>query len=239
MLDSAGVRRLADPGEVERFLSTHCSEEQARVYEATIHNLQSAYDTHVKNTVLEAGDDRLARLRGHVSTALHLLQVVTCLTHFVERHEGLRDDDSTRRLSRIVDRDRVQSFTLNVLLYWAHRVLGRGRGLAEELLPRYLDLAELVVEIGEDITLHARPASLIVSVVNHHGTPVEMEVAGSVCNAGSILELMVAVGSHPDERRFTFRGDARSLEDLRLLFECGVGERGFDELPVQLAYLKG
>jgi len=239
MLEAVGVRRIEDADAVEGFLSSHCTEERARVYEATIHNLQSAYDTHIKNTVLESRDERLPRLRGHISAALHLFEVLTSLTHFVERHEGAqRDHEASRLVSQIVDRAQVRSRSLNVLLYWAHIVLQRGRALADELLPNYLDLCELEVEMGPGITLHARPASLVVGVVNHHGTPVEMEVAGQSCNAGSILELMVAVGSHPEERRYTFRGDARTLDDLQLLFEAGVGEHGLDQLPDRLAYLK-
>jgi hypothetical protein len=80
---------------------------------------------------------------------------------------------------------------------------------------------------------------LIVGIVGHFGTPVEFEVQGHKCNAGSILELLVTVGSHPDARRFVFRGDENPLRDIGLLFQNGLGEHGLDRLPERLSYLRG
>ncbi len=239
MFDDIGVRRIVHEAERETYLRSVCSEEQARVYEATVHNLQSAYDTWVKNTVIEAGDPRLSRLRGHASAALHLLEAVTHLVHFVERHEsGLRNEAIEGRLAALVDRAQVRDVTLNHLLFWATQIVRRGRPLAEDLLPSYTNVQLLEVMLGEDLSLHARPAALIVGIVNRHGTPVEMEIEGRKCNAASILELMVAVGSHPQARRFRFRGDEKPLRDIELLFRSGLGERGIDGLPAELAYLR-
>jgi phosphotransferase system HPr-like phosphotransfer protein len=239
MLEEAGIRRISELVERERFLHFRCTEELARVYEATVHNLQSAYDTCVKNTVLEARDARLTRLRGHISSTLHLLEAVTHLTHFVERHEsGQRTEVAEQHLSAVVDRAEVRRITLNALLYPAYVVMIKGRALAAELLPSYTQVQSLEVEATEGITLHARPCSLIVGIVHHHGTPVEMEIGGKVCSAGSILELMIAVGSHPKERRFLFRGDINPLRDIGLLFQHDLGEQGLDKLPAELSYLR-
>lgn len=239
MFEDIAVRRILDDKEREDYLRSVCSEEQARVYEATVHNLQSAYDTWVKNTMIEAGDPRLSKLRGHASAALHLLEAVTHLVHFVERHEsGLRHEVTERRISELVDRAHVRDITLNHLLYWATQIVRRGRPLAEDLLPSYTNVQVLDVALGDDLSLHARPAALIVGIVNRYGTPVEMEIEGHKCNAASILELMVAVGSHPNARRFRFRGDEKPLRDIELLFRSGLGELGIDGLPHDLAYLR-
>jgi phosphotransferase system HPr-like phosphotransfer protein len=239
MLDELGVRPISDPLERRAFLKRACTEEQARVYEATIHNLQSTYDTHLQNTVAEAEDQRLARLRGHVSGSLHILASVTYLTHFFERHEDdVRSEEVKHRIGGLVSRAEVQSVILDLLVL-ANHILRDGRGVAEDLLPEYTNLQQLEIELAEGLTMHARPAALIVGVVSHYGTPVEMEVAGQVCNAGSILELLVCVGSHPDQRRFVFRGDENPLRDIRLLFESQLGENGLDALPSALSYLNG
>lgn len=239
MLDGLDIRRIDDEKEREVFLRRRCSEEQARVYEATVHNLQSVYDTYIKNTTLEAKDDRLPKLRGHASVALHLLEGVTHLTHFVERHEGgLRQDGADARIEALVSKAEVRHVTLNRLLFWAARFMQGGRALAEDLLPSYTNVQVLEAVLPEDLLLHARPAALIVGIVNHYGTPVEMEVGGNSCNAGSILELMVVVGSNPEAKRFSFRGDENPLRDIALLFEHNLGEDGISELPEQLGYLK-
>ena len=239
MLDEAGVRRCETSTECESLRAESCTEELARVYEATVHNLQSTYDTYVKNTVLEERDERLPHLRGHVSATLHLLEAVTQLAHFVERHESeVRDHAARTRLAQLVPRSDVNEITVNRLLYPAHRILQEARPLAEALLPSYTNVQSLEVELADGIFLHARPASLIVSIVNHFGTPVELEVEGKTCNAGSILELMVVVGSHPEARRFAFRGDEHPLRDIGLLFQHGLGEAGLDRLPPELGYLR-
>ena len=240
MLDELGVHTLADPTRRNELLARCCSEARARVYEATVHNLQSTYDTNIKNSVVEGRDSRLPRLRGHLSTALHLLEAVTFLTHFVERHEGgQRNEEVERRITQVVQRARVQEVILNHLLTEAVRFMSSGRGIAEELLQAYTNLQELVVELPEDLKLHARPASLIVGIVGHYGTPVELELDGQRCNAGSILELLVTVGSNPDARRYVFRGDENPLRDIGLLFRSDLGEQGLERLPRQLGYLRG
>jgi len=189
--------------------------------------------------VIESSDPRLSKLRGHASAALHLLEAVTHLVHFVERHEsGMRHEATERRIADLVDRTHVRDITLNHLLYWATQIVRRGRPLAEDLLPSYTNVQVLDVALGDDISLHARPAALIVGIVNRYGTPVEMEIEGHKCNAASILELMVAVGSHPNARRFRFRGDEKPLRDIELLFQSGLGELGIDGLPHDLAYLR-
>lgn len=239
MLLGLRVERISNPVERGRFLMEVCTEEQARVYEATVHNLQSAYDTYIKNTVLESQDDRLPGLRGHVSAALHMLQATTHLTHFYERHENdIRSEAAKQKISKLVDRARVQEIILNHLLYWADRMVQRGRDLAADLLPEYTNAQELEVELSGDLVLHARPAALIVGIVNHYGTPVEMEVNRQRCNAASILELLVTVGSHPDQKRFVFRGDEKPLQDIALLFQYGLGEDGIESLPPSLSYLR-
>ena len=113
-----------------------------------------------------------------------------------------------------------------------------GRPVAEELARDYSNLRELVIEIPEDVVVHARPASLIVGVVQHHGLPVTLEIDGARCNAGSIIEMMITVGSHPESRRYTFRGDAAPLRDIELLFRHGLGEDGVQNLPPELDYLR-
>lgn len=240
MLDQAGIKPITDAALRNAYLSRACAEEQARVFEATVHNLQSSYDTHIKSTSLENQDPRLSQLRGLASAALHTLEAVTALTHFVERHESeIRSAATQTRLARLIDRSEVQERTLNRLLVSAALLMESGRPIAQAILPQYTDATELVVEIPDELMLHARPAALIVGIVSKFGTAVELEVSGQVCNAGSILELLVTVGSFPDVKTFTFRGDAAPLRDIAKLFQFGLGENGIENLPEELSYLKG
>lgn len=239
LFQEIGVRRITNEDEREAFLQRVCTEEQARVYEATVHNVQSAYDTWVKNTLIESSDARLPKLRGHASAALHLLEAVTHLTHFVERHESAsRDEGIVRKLGALVQRAQVREITLNHLLHTTAVFLKRGRSLAEDVLPSVTNVQTMEVSLRDDLVLHARPAALIVGIVNHFGTPVELIVEGKTCNAASIIDMMVTVGSNPESRRYVFRGDENPLRHIALLFRANLGEDGLDKLPADLAYLK-
>lgn len=239
VLSQVGIRTIEDPEVLRGFFTRYCTEERARTYEATIHNLQSTYDTHVQNTVLERQDARLPLLRAHVSASLHLAEAITHLTHFVERHEDeVRSEEAKSRISALVPTASVQDLVVNELMVWVNRHMQSGYAVAAELLPSYTNVQELSVALADGLTLHARPAALVVKIVNHYGTPVEMEVAGKRCNAASILEILVLIGSNSKERRLVFHGDERPLRDIRLLVEHDLGEKGTESLPKELHYLR-
>lgn len=239
MLSALRVQPIEDAERRRAYLGTHCTEVRARLLESTVHNLQSAYDTYIKNTRAESRDPRLLGMRGHASAGLHLLSAVTFLTHFYERHENdIRSESAKLMIAMIVDRAAVQACILNQLLCQADLVIRSYREQAAALLKEYTNTQELAIELAPDLELHARPASLIVGIVNHFGTPVEVEIAGARANAGSILELLVAIGSNPGATRFVFHGDEQPLRDIELLFAHGLGENGIDSLPERLAYLQ-
>ena len=105
-------------------------------------------------------------------------------------------------------------------------------------MPLLVKQQVLELEIPHDGMLHARPLSLIVKIVRRHGTAVEMVIDDDSAVASSIMELILFIGRRPDARKVSFRGDQRPLEDLRILFEAGLGENGLEKLPESLAYLR-
>lgn len=240
MIEGLKVKRIQDPERRRSYIERHCSEDRARVYEATVHNLQSKYDTYIKNTSIEKRDSRLSVLRGHISAALHLLESATHLVHFYERHENdIRSEKTKSQIAGVIDKNAVLEKVLNFALFHADRVLRGGKPIAEALLPHYTKQQTVEVTVPEGRYLHARPASLIVAIVNHYGVPVEMEIEGSKCNAASIMQVMVLAGTHPGVRKLQFHGDQNPLRDIRALFEAGLGEKSLDDLPEKLSYLRG
>jgi len=96
----------------------------------------------------------------------------------------------------------------------------------------------LELELPEGLALHARPLSLIFGVVKQHKVPVEIVIEGKSTSAGSIMGLIMFVGRYPGVRKIAFRGGVAPLEHLKLLFAAGLGERGFEEFPPALHYLR-
>jgi phosphotransferase system HPr-like phosphotransfer protein len=224
---------------LRQFVRDHLPETMARNFQSAVHNLQSSYDTFVKPTRAHEENAELRRLRGHVSLALHLFEVANQLIHFYERHETEELRGSTRaRIAAIVAPESVLEQAVLFAAKHAVAVLAGTQALVQGLLPQFVQQRTLEVAVPDGGILHARPLSLIVGIVRKHGKPVEIVIDGDATSASSLMGLILFIGRHPDVRRVTFRGDRAPLDHLKLLFEGGLGERGLDDLPQELGYLK-
>ena len=225
--------------QLRQFVRDHFDEAESRKYSTGVHNLQSQYDTYVKPTRLHQEVAELRTFRGHVSLALHLFEVANFLIHFYERHEGEELRGATKdRIAALVPRADVLHHVVLFAARHAVDVVLRAVPLAQALLPRFARQQTVELELPDGVVLHARPLSLIVGVVRHYKTPVEIVIDGASTSAGSIIGLIMFVGRFPGARKIGFRGDGAPLEDLRRLFAAGLGERGFDQFPEALAYLR-
>jgi phosphotransferase system HPr-like phosphotransfer protein len=223
---------------MRRFVLEVCDEEQARFFEAKLANIQSRYDTFIVNSRAEQNDSRLRRFRHLVGTSRELIRLVTLLVHFYERHEDdLRSKEAKEQVAELVDKHQILDRILNYGLYYAQAILNGGEDLARRLLDEYTTSKTVELQLPEGVMIHARPASLIVRIVTHHGTPVEMTMGSETCYAGSITQVIMLAGSQLESRSITFTGDVRPIEDLAKLFECGLGENGLEELSRALPYL--
>lgn len=237
LTDRAECRKFDDLAEMQQFVLNVCDEEQSRFLETKLQNIQSRYDTFLKNTRTERNDDDLRRFRYCVGIALRLSRCVTQLVHFYERHEDVvRGEEVRDRVAGLIDKRRVLENLLNFGLFYVYRFMLNTEPVAKRLLDRYTTTKTVVLPIPEGIYLHARPAAMITKVVSHHGTPVTMTMGDESCYAGSITKVILLAGSKHAEREVTFTGDARPVTDLELLVRCGFGENG--PLADELSYLQ-
>jgi phosphotransferase system HPr-like phosphotransfer protein len=217
---------------MRRYVLDVSDEEQCRYFGARIHNLQSMYDTFLKSTAVEASDGDLKVFRGHVSLTLHLVECMTGLVRFYEKHENdIRNEQTKALVSGLVEKPGLLDAILNFCL------LRAGKPVVERLIARYTSQSRVVVAIPDGVTLHARPVALIAKVVAHHGTPVDMEIGATKVYAGSMLRVLMAVGSNPTARSVAFVGDRAPVDDLVALFAARLGEDGAGSLPSSLSYL--
>ena len=229
-------KHFTNPDEMRRYVLEVGGEEQCRFFETRIHNLLSRYDTYIRGTQLETQNANLKRLRGYIALDLLLLETMTLLTHFYQRHENdIRSQEAKNLIARLVDKGQVLDRILNYALYYLHAFMKECAPLAEEMIQTYTRQTRLAIEIPEGVAFHVRPVSLVTKVVEHHGTPVAMTIGEETCDAGSVLQVLMAVGAHPEVRHVVFEGDQAVLRDLLLLFEHGLGEAG--RLPRELKYL--
>lgn len=239
VVESLGIETFDDPVRLRHFVAKNCNEERARQYETSVHNLQSKYDTYIKNTSYEAKDPNLKALRGYISITLHLLEYVTHLIHFYERHENdIRYEPTKQRIARIVVKGEVLDHAVNFALNHAARFLRLGRSPALAIFPAYTKLREQSLDVPPNVDLHLRPATLISKIGTHYGTPVQMKIGnGDWIDVSSLIRVVMEIGMNSGCRTVTFRGDENALKDLTTLFESGFGEGG-DALPKELEYLQ-
>lgn len=239
LLERIGIRRIRDYEGLRRFVEAQCDEEKARKYESIVHSLQSKYDTFLKGAPTEARHPELKSLRGQISVALHLLESVTDLVHFYERHENeVRSGEARMLVAGLIDKKKILDRLVNFGLVEALQFLLRAKSLAQTLLPTFLRITHIEVQLPAGVRLHARPASLIVAIVGRYGTPVTMRIGDQEANARSIMQVMMLAGSTRGAEKIEFRGDGRPLKDLDLLFRSGLGEKGLATLPPELHYLQ-
>jgi phosphotransferase system HPr-like phosphotransfer protein len=226
--------------ELQAYMHRYCSEPVARVIESRAHNLQSEFDTHLRGTPEVEAHPGLMVLRSGVSQCFHLLEAITALTHLYERHWLHEKDRAYRRsFEELMPTAELLDLIVNGCVIRAHRCLADLLPEADALLDQLARPLERRMRLPEGVHLHARPLSLIVAVVNHHKTPVELRLGDGAANAASIMALLILAGSQLGARELVFRGSEEVLEDLQLLVDAGLGEAGLDGLPLRLrSYLR-
>jgi len=230
--DVAATTGLADGSSAGAFMKKYCTEAIARSFQSRVHNLQSDYDSHLRNTPHELGIPQLRKVRGAVSECLHLLEAVTALTHLYERHHH------HPHLSKVLPWPELVDVLANHLILSAYKSLGSCMPLAQELLNGLTVSSSTEVSLPDGIEMHARPLSMIANVVKHHGLDVEIECAGRRANAASFMAMLVLVGSHPGTRTYSFHGDRAALADIEQLFALGLGEKGLGAVTEAFPFLK-
>lgn len=236
--EAAKVREKMPPRgtSLAGFVAEHVTEQKARYWKQGVHSLQSRYDTHVKPTAHHERPE-LRRLRGHISLAYHLLEVVNDLAHFHERHQAEKAL-AHATIARLVPIEPLLEQALHFALRWAAEVMLTLETAVRELLPQFTRQDTIELALLDGIHLHARPLNLIARVVRKHGKPVEIVVGSEASSANSLMGLILFVGRHPQRRAYSFRGDQAPLKHLQMLFQHGLGELGLDRLPSELQYLR-
>lgn len=214
------------------------NEEKIRKFELFMHNLESVYDTYVKDTTIATEDVRLDQLRTLISITLHLLEIARGLAHFYERHEKIN-----AILENGIKGNSVLNCTVNWALHYTHMMMQTSKTLANDLLKDYAAMESVQLPIPKQLGFHLRPSTLVAKVVNHYGSDVYMLVGEDRFDAKSILSITWAGGKIAREKieNVTFVGDKRVLKDLEILASVNYGEdhMGKDQpLPKELSYLR-
>lgn len=221
-----------------RFVEENCRERTTRSFQVRAHNWQSDYDSLVRGSKEEQAHPGLEQLRGSMSQALHLLEANTALSHLFERHRPGLPKEMGPQESNFLEGEAFLGLWIEGCVVPAYRSLQGAREAAEEVLSSLTQRTSVLLDMPSGVQFHARPLSLVVQVVQHHGLPVQMEMEGESVTADSLIQLLLIAGKNPESTSFRFIGDARPLADLEDLVAARFGEDGVESLPSSLNYLK-
>lgn len=199
---------------IERLIPEHISEEKLRGFELSIHNLQSVYDTYIKNTKIEAENITLNSMRGCISVALHLAEIATALTHFYERHESeIRHEGVREKIERIIDKNKILDCIVNYCLFHCYSYLEKGADLAKGFLKHYVVVESIEVSIPSYMGFHVRPATLLMKIVKHYGSDVKMQIDDETYDAGSALDIFRANEKISAKKRQLIKKEIKPCEE--------------------------
>jgi len=124
------------------------SEEVLEKYRSIFNQLESLYDTYVKNTEIENVYTDLKKVRSHIAVTLHLLEIGKALAHFYERHsDEVRKYDTAIKIGKLVNKNKIKESIRKFVLSSALLFTMKGKDLCRKIFSKLgRDANEFIIE---------------------------------------------------------------------------------------------
>ena len=238
-MEEMNVYLTRDQAELKNLVPAHIDEKKTRMLMNLVHNVQSEFDTYIKSTAIEQKHEDLKMFRGYISMPLHLLEMLTWLCHFYERHEDeIRQGGAKRVISGRVNKSELLSYIVNFCFKYCQYYMKEGEALSREILKSFIKTTRCEVPVPDPLGFHARPSTYVSLVVREHGGEAFLMVDEEKFDAKSVMSLLQAGGVIADKgyKTVAFEGDSRVISDIQILAEHNYCEEG--DIPQELAYLR-
>jgi hypothetical protein len=240
IMKDSKVQRIEDIKDLKLAVLQKFNEKRARMYKNLVHNIQSDFDTFIKNTKLEMNYSEVKIMRGYISMPLHLLEVALWLAHFYERHEDeIRHGESKKRISVLVNKETLLDKIMNFGFYYSQYFVAEGKKLADDILDCFSKIVRVELPIPQPLGFHARPSTYVSLIARQYDDlDLFIIIDGKKFNTKSVMSLLQAGGTLADKgyQSVLFEGDKRVIEDVRILAKHNYCEEG--EIPARLSYLR-
>ncbi len=239
LMEEMNINKTDDPEKLKRLVHGVLDERMARHMMNIVHNIQSEFDTYIKNTAIEQKHDELKNFRGYISMPLHMLEVTIWLCHFYERHEDeIRQGECKRIIATLVNKNELLGHIINFCFIRCRYYIQQGDNLSKEILTSFIKNVRYELPIPTPLGFHARPSTYISLIVRNYEGEAFIVVDGEKYNAKSVMSLLQAGGLIADKGYTTvvIEGDKRILDDIKILAEHNYCEE--KDIPDSLSYLK-
>jgi len=238
-MQDLNIPKTHDHEELQKIVPSKLDEKVLREFLIQIHNVQSEFDTYVKNTKIEHAYLQLKYIRGYISMPLHLLESALWLSHMYERHaEGIRPGECKRKISIMADKNDLLDQIVNFGFHYALHFIEQGARIAEEILPQIIKVQRIELPIPTPLGFHARPSTYLSLVARQYDSDLYLIVDDEKYNAKSVMSMLQAGGVIADKglQSVTFESDQRVINDLKILARYNYCEE--KPIPQELNYLR-
>ncbi len=238
-MEEIGIESTEDPDKLKSIVPKILGEKKARDLMSSVHNVQSEFDTYIKNTFIEQKHKDLKNFRGYISMPLHLLEVTNWLCHFYERHEDeIRQAEAKRVIAKLVNKSELLGKIVNYCYFYCLHYIREADTLSKEIVKSFVKTIQCEVPIPKPLGFHARPSTYISLIVRKYDADAFLIVDGEKFSARSVMSLLQAGGTIADKGYQTviFSGDKRVVKDIEILAQHNYCED--QNIPNELNYLK-
>lgn len=193
------------------------TEEVMEKYRSIFNQMESLYDTFLKNTEIENTYPDIKKIRSYIALSLHLLEMGKALAHFYERHtDRLKKYSSSSHIALSKDRIKhtIKEFILNYSIYF----LLAGKSTSVKIFQKMgMDPDEFMYSTKKLILpsyriedFHIRPIMPVTQIAGKYQLDTYLYYNRNKYNLKSTVEMMIAI---PDIR------DVLSKENVEIIIQ--------------------
>lgn len=217
------------------------TEEVLERYRSIFHQIESLYDTYLKNTKVERNFYDLRKVRSYTAITLHLLEIGKALLHFYERHSDKVSKYSTAvQISHLVNKQKIEETIKKLVLGYSVFFLYKGRDTSIDIFKKmgrdpdeFIYSTKMMIIPSHRIEdFHIRPIMPVTQIAGKYKLDTYLYYNRNRYNLKSPIEMTIAI---PDIREvlakenveMKLQGPRKSVNELCEFFRerCGAYER--------------
>lgn len=217
------------------------TEEILEKYRSIFNQLESLYDTYLKNTEIEKNFSDLRKIRSCIAITLHLLEIGKALVHFYERHGNKVSRYSTAiQISNLVNKRKIQETIRELVLSYSAFFLSKGKDISIRIFKQmgrdadeFIYTTKMMIIPSHRLEdFHIRPIMPVTQIAGKYNLNSYLYYNRNKYNLKSPIEMTIAI---PDIRdvlakenvQIMIQGPRKAVNELCefLKEKCGAYEK--------------
>lgn len=182
------------------------TEEVLEKYRSIFNQMESLYDTYLKNTEIEKNLNDLKTVRSYIAIMLHLLEIGRALVHFYERHSDKVSRYSTAvQISSLVNKRKIKETLRELVLAYSIMFLLKGKDISVRIFRKLgrdadefiYDTKKMIIPSHRLEDFHLRPIMPVTQIAGKYDIDTHLYYNRNKYNLKSPIEMAIAI---PDIR---------------------------------------